>query len=47
MIRIWHQEVPQLFFKKIEQWRIQDFPEPTPEFGTKTYYLARILPKTA
>ena len=34
------------------QWRIQQFSDggmgsPTPEFGPKTYYLARCLPKTA
>ena len=30
------------------QWRIQDFPEvPTPDFGAKTYYFARVWPKSA
>ena len=33
-----------------QQWRIQDFPDrtgaSTPEFGAKTCYLTRILPKT-
>ena len=33
-----------------QQWRIQDFPDGTGastfEFGAKTYYLTRILPKT-
>ena len=33
-----------------DQWRIQDFPgdgTPTPKFGQKTYYLARLVSKTA
>ena len=30
------------------QWRIQDFPGvPTPDFGAKTYYFARVWPKSA
>ena len=33
----------------LSQWRIQDFPDqgaPTPDFGSKTYYLSRFLTKT-